>query len=297
MKKLGFVVIALATIAALGLAAYAIGTEFASKATTRKFRIPVEKTAKDIDKPQAELIAKNLLAKLGVEGPVTRSQIERVPLSSQNNVWSVDFGDDGSVSIDAQTRRVINVVNGKLYKTSKRLAKLTAAEAKAKAIEKAKTLGLELDERALIEEPKPVINSGDHPLYWLVKWKRTYEGIPYIDDWIAIAVESTAGELLYYTYRYPSQEPQSNERNLDHDQAREKAQSFMNQHSQNGRTLNEAANGKLVIVNPNSLWTPESGQSEPVSEAAIAWEFELDNGSRIWVSVKDGTILGGKEIL
>lgn len=250
------------------------------------FEEKATKAVSDIPENQAVDIAKNVLAKTGTSLAVpSYKKLKKVPLFSQSRIWSIEFGQDGEVDIDAEQGRIVRLVNNKMINESSKVkGTIDASQAKDKALEHTKALKLDIGNTG--GDPEISIIDFGIPA-WLVEFPRVYHDIPYAHDAVYFQISTIDGALLGYAYTYPSDEPQSVEVSLNEESARSIAAQFMK------TTESDLSKpGELMIVNPNYYWTDEFNP-DPVSEAAVAWVFVLESGSQVWVSVQDGAILGG----
>lgn len=294
MKKI-IVVVVVMLLLALSVTAIAIsyfgGGIPGPKDKILPFENEAKPTAQDISTETAHGIAKGVFEKLGISAGPYRTKLTNAPLFSANHYWEMNAGEDATLKVEAKSGRVLGLVNYKMsHAEDDASGTVTASEAKNKALKYAADLGLTVDR--VVQPDIQLLTQFSRSKSWLVRWPRTFHGIPYAQDAIDFDIGAKSGGLLIYSYRYPSQEPVSSQISLDEKSARSIAQNYMTGYQRN---LKKDTPGKLMVVNPNYYWT-EGFNANPVSEAAVGWVFKLQDNSEIWVSAKDGKILGGVHV-
>jgi len=228
-------------------------------------------------------------------GPPSQTKLAELPTGER--VWEVEFSGEAGVQVGQETGRIRIVVD----KSQLRDVQEVRRDAPAKLTElEARTAG----ERILDVVGRPTdivfecVENDRINKEWRVRWKRTFQGIPYISDGVLVVLSPIDGELLAFGDKRISAPPEAAEVNLSPETAIQAARETAAALEMPG-AISAAASVQLYVVQPDSYWGP-GPLSDRLSDGApsrVAWVVRLgDRGQKhFWIDAADGTLLGGAQ--
>lgn len=169
---------------------------------------------------------------------------------------------------------------------------ISEAEAIQRATLVIKAEGAALSEMVLIEAREQQEGADAQGHEWILRWRRTYQGIPYRNQYALVDLQAETGEIIDAGVGLDLLPPPSLEENISRTQAMSIGQAQL---AAAGITGGALAWEHKMIIQPDTFW--QNGNQRPFSNATrTAWVCGFDSGGTtygVWVDTQTGDVIGG----